>query len=64
MKDYCPQCNMVVAPQDPQREKWGTLIFHGGCRNKLRERARLRNEEMTLLWQGTESKLIFVPEPR
>lgn len=64
MSDYCPQCNTVVAPHDPDKQKWGTLVFHRGCIKKLQDRAKLRNEEVTLIWRGNESRLAFVSARR
>lgn len=60
MTDYCPQCNTVVAPHDPNKEKWGTQVFHGGCRKKLQDRAALRNETVTLIHRGNETRIAFV----
>ncbi len=62
--DYCPHCNKVVAPQDSERVSWGTTIFHERCIKAMRERANLRNEEVTLIWRGKESRIYFVPRGR
>lgn len=59
-EDFCPQCNHIVEKNDVNKEKWGTNVFHGGCRQKLQERAALRNETVVLIWRGNESKLAFM----
>jgi len=59
--DVCPQCHLRVAPHDPERLKWGSITFHRNCIKKMQERAHLRNENCTLVWRGTESRIVFVP---
>jgi len=59
----CPHCQEPMTDSD-EKIRWGTIIFHPLCFDAMKVRAKERNEDVTLIWRGNKSEIVFRPIPQ